>query len=152
MKGYTMTKEQAEQKGWVFTDESDGYTTAEKGQLINMGKLSFVLLSISMVEGSEQMDQEITVYGYDSEAKFLSDIQLHDKVTKEALDLFGNEWRNKGKWIADRLKVLNYENDLQKMVGGHLDFKVQLTNERGNGGAYWLRFFMSAIRCTWSRG
>jgi len=53
MKGYTMTKEQAEQKGWVFTDESDGYTTAEKGQLINMGKLSFVLLSISMVEGSE---------------------------------------------------------------------------------------------------
>ena len=56
MKGYTMTKEQAEQKGWVFTDESDGYTTAEKGHLINMGKLSFVLLSISMVEGSEQND------------------------------------------------------------------------------------------------
>ena len=70
------------------------------------------------------MDQEITVYGYDSEAKFLSDIQLHDKVTDEAIELFGNEWQNKGKWIADRLKVLNYENDLQKMVGGHLDFKV----------------------------
>ena len=70
------------------------------------------------------MDQEITVYGYDSEAKFLSDIQLHDKVTNEAIELFGNEWRNKGKWIADRLKVLNYENDLQKMVGGHLDIEA----------------------------
>lgn len=51
-----LTKEQAEQKGWVFTDECDGlngYTTAEKGPLINMGKLSFVLLSISMVEETE---------------------------------------------------------------------------------------------------
>ena len=42
------------------------------------------------------MDQEITVYGYDSEAKFLSDIQLHDKVTNEAIELFGIDGGIKG--------------------------------------------------------
>ena len=54
----------------------------------------------------------------------LTDTQIWKVASNEAIDLFGNEWRNKGKWIADRLKVLNYENDTQKMVGGHLDFKV----------------------------
>ena len=67
---------------------------------------------------------EITVYGYDSEAKFLSDIELHNKVVDEAIELFGNEWQDKATWIADRFKVLNYENSPKKMVGGHLDIKV----------------------------
>tara|TARA_R110000751_G_C13408228_1_gene438631 strand:- start:13 stop:192 length:180 start_codon:yes stop_codon:yes gene_type:complete len=56
--------------------------------------------------------------------EILTDTQIWEVASNEAIDLFGNEWQNKRKWWNDRLKVLNYENDLQKMVGGHLDFKV----------------------------
>ena len=54
----------------------------------------------------------------------LTETPIWEVASNEAIDLFGNEWQNKIKWWNDRLKVLNYENDLQKMVGGHLDFKV----------------------------
>jgi len=63
--------------------------------------------------------------------EILTDTQIWEVASNEAVDLFGDQyihsdqWRtNKEKWFADRLKVLTYENDLQKMVGGHLDIKA----------------------------
>ena len=70
------------------------------------------------------MDQPITVYGHDSEVKFLTACEIWEVATNEAIDKFGNEWRNKASWIANRTKDLTYENDLQKMVGAHLNIKA----------------------------
>ena len=39
------------------------------------------------------MDQPITVYGHDSEVKFLTACEIWEVATNEAIDKFGNEWR-----------------------------------------------------------
>jgi hypothetical protein len=44
-----MTRTEAEKAGWVFTG-TDKDITAEKGRLIHMGPLAFVLKLIQMVE------------------------------------------------------------------------------------------------------
>lgn len=45
---FKMTRTEAEKLGWTFKG-SDKDTTAEKGRLIHMGPLAFVLKLISMV-------------------------------------------------------------------------------------------------------
>jgi len=69
------------------------------------------------------LDQPITVYRHDSEVKFLTACDIWKIVTNEAIDEFGNEWKNKKSWLANRTKVLTYENDPQ-MVGARLNIKA----------------------------